>query len=160
MVKDIMFENVQDYKKTSMMIAMCKCDFKCLKEKGLDISICQNSEIINQEDTIMGMDDLIQKYLLNEITESIVFGGLEPILQFDEVIRFIQILRMDYNCEDDVVIYTGYRPDEIINHLQLLRQFKNIIVKFGRFEPDSEKKFDEILGIELNSSNQWAEKIS
>jgi hypothetical protein len=38
--------------------------------------------------------------------------------------------------------------------------FDNIIVKFGRFIPDDEKRFDEVLGVELASHNQYAEVIS
>ena len=48
-LKSIIDESFQDYKKPSMMLAMCKCDWKCLKEQCLDYSICQNSELVKQE---------------------------------------------------------------------------------------------------------------
>jgi hypothetical protein len=41
-----------------------------------------------------------------------------------------------------------------------LQKYPNIIVKFGRFIPDAESKFDEVLGITLASYNQFAIKIS
>ena len=44
-VKEIVDENFQDYKKSSMFIATSRCDFKCLTELGLDCSICQNMKI-------------------------------------------------------------------------------------------------------------------
>lgn len=159
-VKDVVYENFQDYKKTSMMLATCFCDWKCLIEKGLDINICQNSAISKQDNITLNINNLIEAYLKNPITNAIVIGGLEPLKQFDEVLKFIHILRNTYECNDDVVIYTGYYPNEIQDELNKLIQCQNIIVKFGRFEINSEKIFDDVLGVCLNSSNQWADKIS
>ena len=63
--------------------------------------------------------------------------------------------------EDDIVIYTGYKADEVACQTYWLgNKYKNIIVKFGRFVPDQDKKFDETLGIELASPNQYARRIS
>jgi hypothetical protein len=44
--------------------------------------------------------------------------------------------------------------------LEEFKQFKNIIIKFGRFVPNQEKHYDEVLGIELASPNQYARRIS
>jgi len=57
---------------------------------------------------------------------------------------------------DDIVLYTGYNEDEICDKIHLLSQYRNIIVKFGRFIPNQEKHYDEILGVELASPNQYA----
>ena len=57
------------------------------------------------------------------------------------------------------VIYTGYEPNEINNKLQALSFFKNIIIKFGRFIPNQEPHYDEILGIKLASENQYAIRL-
>ena len=61
-VKEIVDENFQDYKKASMFIATVKCDFKCLKEKGLDFSICQNSKIAKLPDKRVFIPDIFQRY--------------------------------------------------------------------------------------------------
>ena len=64
---------------------------------------------------------------------------------------------------DDIVIYTGYTEEEIYNKRYImsnLRQFPNIIIKFGRFIPNQKPHFDEILGVKLASDNQYARKIS
>jgi pyruvate-formate lyase-activating enzyme len=153
-----MDENFQDYKKPSMLIATCKCDWKCLKEQCLDISICQNSDLSKQNTIDMPIDVIVDRYINNPITEAIIIGGLEPFLQFEEVLNFIFACRK--KTDDDIVIYTGYYPNEIENKLILLSSFKNIIVKFGRFIPDSKSKYDEILGIALASDNQFAMKTS
>ena len=63
-------------------------------------------------------------------------------------------------CNDDVVIYTGYYPDEIKDALDVLKGFKNIIIKFGRYIPNRQSRYDEILGVTLASDNQYAERIS
>ena len=40
------------------------------------------------------------------------------------------------------------------------RNEKNIIIKYGRFIPDSKSRYDNILGITLASDNQYAEEIN
>lgn len=42
----------------------------------------------------------------------------------------------------------------------VLSEYKNIVVKFGRYIPGQEKHYDEVLGVYLASDNQYAEKIS
>ena len=158
-IKDIVDENFQDYKKPSMMIATCKCDWKCCIEQGLDTSVCQNSDIAKQKDYEVSIENLLDRYLHNPITSAIVIGGLEPMLQFKDVLQLITCLRSEKCCDDDIVIYTGYYPNEIETQIQQLKKFKNIVIKFGRFIPNSEKRYDDILGIALNSKNQYAERI-
>ena len=158
-VKEIVDENFQDYKKASMFIATVKCDFKCLKEKGLDFSICQNSKIAKLPDKRVFIPDIFQRYINNPLTSAVVVGGLEPMLQFEEVLNLVSYFRKN-NCSDDFVIYTGYYADEIANKLKLLQNFNNIIIKYGRFIPGSNPVFDDVLGINLNSENQHAVKIS
>ena len=97
-------------------------------------------------------------YLKDGLEESIVFGGLEPMLQFQELISFIDKFRKV--SEDDIVIYTGYYPSELEKELEILKQFKNIIIKFGRYIPNRQSRYDEVLGVTLISDNQFAEKIS
>ena len=153
-----MDENFQDYKKPSMLLATCYCDWKCLKEQGLDLSICQNSELIKQKIIDISIEIIIDRYINNPITNAIIIAGLEPILQFNEVIQFIREFRNASN--DDIVIFTGYYPNEIKNRIEELKKYKNIIIKFGRYKYNSNKKYDEVLGVWLISDNQFAKKIS
>ena len=81
------------------------------------------------------------------------------MLQFEEVKALIKKFR-DNGCNDEFVIYTGYNKNEISSQIEVLKQFKNIIVKFGRFVPGQEKHFDDVLGVYLASPNQRAERIS
>lgn len=64
------------------------------------------------------------------------------------------------STQDDIVIYTGYYKEEIEEYIDELKMFPNLIVKFGRYIPNHEKHFDEVLGIYLASDNQYAERIS
>ena len=98
------------------------------------------------------------RYINNQLTQAIVIGGLEPFLQFEEVLDFIKEFRE--NSNDDIVIYTGYYPYEKEREIKLLKQYKNIIIKFGRYTINLPTKYDDILGITLISGNQYAEKIS
>jgi pyruvate-formate lyase-activating enzyme len=157
-LKLIVDENFQDYKKPSMLLATCKCDWKCLKEQELDLSICQNSELIKQKNIDIPIHVIIDRYINNPITKAIIIAGLEPILQFDELIEFIKEFREA--SDDDIIIFTGYYPEEISNQINELVGFKNIIVKFGRYKHNSNKKYDQILGVWLISDNQFTLKIS
>lgn len=150
-------EDFTNYCKPSMFLITPYCDFKCCIENGNNI--CQNMDVIKAPIIDVDNDELIKRYLNNPITKSIVFGGLEPMDSFEEVREFINTLRWDYSCFDDVVIYTGYNADEIIDQCMRLSKFANIIVKFGRFIPDQPSHYDEILGVELASPNQYAVKL-
>jgi len=157
-LKNIIDEDFQDYKKPSMMLATCFCDWKCLVEKDLDIHICQNSELAHQDNIEVSVDKIINRYLSNPITQAIVIAGLEPIKQLLEILFFIYQFRK--KCNDDVVIYTGYYPEEIIEEVEMLKKYNNIFIKFGRYIPNSNGIWDEVLGVYLVSQNQFAIKIS
>ena len=62
--------------------------------------------------------------------------------------------------QDEIIIYTGYYPEEIEEKINKLKQFANIIVKFGRYIPDRPSRYDEVLGVTLISDNQFAKRIS
>lgn len=141
-----------------MMLATCECNWKCLKEEGLDITVCQNSELAHQANIEVSIDKIIERYLNNPITKAIVIGGLEPFLQFNELLLLIHNFRA--KCADEIIIYTGYYPSEIFAEILILKKYPNIIVKFGRYKPKQSSIFDKVLGVELASSNQFAERIS
>ena len=159
-IKTIVDEDFVNYKKPSMFIGTTSCNGKCCIEAGIPLSICQNDEWRSCATIDIDDDKLCSRYIQNIITSSVVFGGLEPFEQFEEMLSFISTLRNKYHCGDTVVIYTGYNIEEIEHQIEVLKTFENIIVKFGRFVPNQEPHFDEILGINLASDNQYAAKIS
>lgn len=157
-VKYIKPEAFSDYKKPYMFIGTPKCSFKCCIEAGLPISVCQNSEWAKLPVENTDNQTIIKQYLSNPITSAIVFGGMEPMDTFDDMVEFIKEFRQQ--SLDDIVIYTGYLPGEILEKILVLQRFPNIIVKFGRYIPNREPRYDEVLGITLISDNQFAERIS
>ena len=50
--------------------------------------------------------------------------------------------------------------EEIRHEIEELGRCKNIVVKFGRFLYNDKPIFDDVLGVTLASSNQYAERIS
>lgn len=156
-IKDVVDEDVVNYKQTSMFIITSRCSLKCDIENGT--SCCQNSSLIKQKTLDISDDMIIQRYLTNPITKAIVFGGLEPMDQFEELCRFIYKFRSYYHCGDTIVIYTGYNKSEITKQIEALKHFPNIIIKFGRYVPNQDKHLDAILGVYLSSNNQFAEII-
>lgn len=152
-------EDFVNYRKASMFIGCMYCDWKCCTEQNLDKSVCQNASLIKANILNMEIDRIFLRYVTNPITKAIVIGGLEPFLQYSEIYDLISYFRT-HECNDDVVIYTGYYKEEIQRQIKCLQLFKNIIVKFGRYIPNQERHFDDVLGVYLASENQYAERIS
>jgi hypothetical protein len=95
----------------------------------------------------------------NPITKAIVCGGLEPFDNWEDLVNLIHEFRK--HTQDFIVIYSGFYLSEINDKVEYLRQnYDNIIIKFGRFVPNQELYYDEVLGVRLASSNQYAERIS
>lgn len=156
-IKGITDEDFVNYKKPAMFIATSKCSFKCEKECGV-VGMCQNHPLAAASEMELSDEKIIKRFLSNDISKAVVFGGLEPFDQFEEL--FLLIKRFREKTNDDVVIYTGYNENEIKRQVEELRQFKNIIIKFGRYIPNQPPHYDELLGIELASNNQYAKRIS
>lgn len=151
---DVDFDN---YKLPSMFIIAPTCTFKC--ERETPYCQCQNRKIAEKPDVEMDDRTIILRYLSNETSEAIVFGGLEPFDNYPEIVNFIKLLRDEFRCDDDVVIYTGYRKDEVEDLLKEIEGYPNIIVKFGRFIPFKKEHYDPVLGVNLSSDNQYGEVI-
>ena len=154
-IKGVIDEDFSNYKEPSMFIITSECSFKCDIECGE--SCCQNGSLTGTPTIDVDTDELIKKYTGNPITRAVVFGGLEPLDQLAEVWYFIYKLRYDYGCKDTVVIYTGYTEDEVGQMvIDIFSDFGNIVIKYGRFVPHKERRFDDVLGIYLASPNQYA----
>ena len=151
-IKGLISEDFVNYKKVSMTIMFPHCTFKCGAEH------CQNSPLAKSKTYDIDINETIEKYLNNPITESVVMQGLEPFDSWSDLLLFIEKFRE--KSQDDICIFTGYEKSEITDRINILKRFPNIIVKTGRYIPNQEKHYDEVLGVELASPNQRAERIS
>ena len=97
-IKSILTESFADYKKCSMLICGCTCTFKCGKE------LCQNSPLAKTPTKEIEIQKIVDDYMKNDLTSAIVFGGLEFMDQFLELIECIEAFRE--KTDDDIVIYT------------------------------------------------------
>lgn len=154
-LKDIVDEDFVQYKKPSMFIIFPYCSFKCDIESKCNI--CQNSSLIKLNNIDISIDTIVDRYINNKITSSIVCGGLEPFDSWNDLLELIHKFRQ--KTKDDIVIYTGYYENEISDYLPILHSYKNVIIKFGRFIPNKPHIFDTILGVELSSDNQYSKII-
>lgn len=151
-VKGIVDEDFVNYKKASMFITFPNCSFKCDKECGR--AVCQNSTLAREKDIEIPIQSLIERYGQNPITKAVVCGGLEPFDSWVELQCFIINFRQWF--PDDIVIYTGYKEEEIKDKIEWLKLYEPIVVKYGRFIPDDVSHLDHTLGVKLSSSNQYA----
>lgn len=151
-------EDFTNYKKPSIFIGFPKCSGKCNKIAGK--VVCQNEQLKNAEKIEVSIQEIIDLYLDNLITKAIVCGGLEPFDTPEELLDLVETFR--YYTDDDIVIYTGYTENEVKNMLIYghLLQYPNIIIKYGRFITNQKSHYDEVLGIELASNNQYARNIT
>ena len=157
-LKNVIDEDFVQYQKPCMFISTCFCDWKCCKELGMDICMCQNSPAYDSKIVNKHNDALVKRYMKNPISQSIVFGGFEPMLQFDELVELIRRFREE--TSDDIVIFTGYYENEIKDKIDVLKHFRNIVVKFGRYVPGQEPHLDPVLGVKLANKEQYATRIS
>ena len=158
-LKGISTEDFVNYKDPSIFLSSCICDFKCCRESGLDTGVCQNAPLAQMPNKEIDNQSIYSYFVNDPITKAVVIGGMEPMLQIDEIFDLLATFRNN-GCDAIFVIYTGYYPDEIKEELDKLRQYPNVIVKFGRYIPDRPTRHDDVIGITLASDNQYAEQIS
>lgn len=157
-IKGLVAEDFVNYKLPSMFIITSTCNWKCCHEQGLDISICQNASLSAENALDISPEKLYNMYSQNPITEAIVFGGLEPLDQINEVLEVIEYFRK-MGDNSPFIIYTGYYPNEVTEAILRLKTLSPIVVKYGRFIPNAPHRYDEVLGVELVSDNQFAEEL-
>ena len=133
-----------------MFLLFPKCSMKCGKR-------CQNAALLQERTIDVRIDDIVERYMNNPITHAVICAGMEPFDSWDDLQDLVVAFRC--KCNDEFVIYTGYNKDEIQNQIEWLKQFSNIIIKYGRYIPNNEPHYDEVLGVYLASPNQVAEQI-
>ena len=155
-LKGIIDIDLINYKKASMTLEFPYCNFKCDRDCGMQV--CQNSKLATAPDIEISNKEIIDKYLANPVTQAIVMQGLEPFNSACDLYSFIREFRKV--SDDDIVIYTGFEEEEIYLYVDPLKYYKNIIIKFGRFVPNDTPHYDNTLGVNLASGNQYARKVS
>ena len=142
-LKGLQDEDFVNYKKPAMFIGFPSCTWKCEKECGK--RVCQNGALATSPIKNIDINKIVNRYINNPITSAIVCGGLEPFDTWEDLYKLIFYFRQ--KTEDDIIIYTGYYKEEKEKYINCLKQFSNIIIKYGRYIPGHEKHYDEILEI-------------
>lgn len=157
-LKGIIDCDFTNYKEPVLTLEFPTCNFKC--DKLNCCQVCQNSALATEPDIEINLDTIWQLYQQNPLTRGFCCQGLEPLDSIDELLGFIYYIRKIRYCEDVIIIYTGYNKEEITKFIYQITQYKNIIIKWGRFIMNDEPHYDNILGVKLASNNQYAEVIS
>ena len=144
-------ETFVDYKKTGLYVSGSRCNLKC-KE-------CFNENLKHSLTIKIKPIQFVEDYIIkNQVIESVIFSGLNWFDKFEDLLQLVNCIRV--KTDIDIVIYTGYKESEVLSEIDMLKENKNIIVKFGEYIPNDMEIYDEVLGITLASSNQYAKKIS
>ena len=117
--KFVVEEDFVNYKKPSMFIGFPLCDYKCGKEN------CQNACLEQEPSITVNTKAIAQRYLMNMITKAIVIGGMEPFLNYQELLTLISDFR--HLTSDPIIIYTGYKEEELKSNIEELKKFNNLI---------------------------------
>lgn len=157
-LKGIIDCDFTNYKKPVLTLEFPYCTFKCDKENGQQV--CQNSALAVEPEIEVSLDTIWNLYQCNPITKGFCCQGLEPLDSVDELLGFIYYIRKIRYCNDPIIIYTGYNKEEVTKFIYQITQYNNIIIKWGRYIIGDKPHYDEVLGVNLASNNQYGENIS
>ena len=157
-LKGIIDYDCTNYKEPVLTLEFPSCDFKCDKLNGCQV--CQNSSLVKEPTIEISLKTIWKLYKQNPLTKGFCLQGLEPLDSTDDVLNFIKYIRGNNFCNDPIIIYTGYNKEEVTKFIYQITNFDNIIIKWGRFIKGQNLHYDRILGVNLASDNQYAEKIT
>lgn len=158
-LKGIIDCDFTNYKEPVLTLEFPICDFKCDKLNGCQV--CQNSALAHEPNIDISFEKIWQLYEQNPLTKGFCCQGLEPFDTPKDLFDFIAFIRKEKQCDDPIIIYTGYGKVEIyfpfIYELCTIHHYKNIIIKYGPYLLNDKPHYDEVLGVNLASNNQYAE---
>ena len=156
-VKGIIDYDCTNYKLPCLTIEFPYCDFKCDKLNGCQV--CQNSGLAAEPSIEISGEYVWNLYQQNPLTKAFCFQCLEPFDSYLDLLDLVMFIRIHKQCDDPIIIYTGYNEGEDWIVENSLRHYKNIIIKYGRFLMGHEPHYDDILGVKLASNNQYAKVL-
>jgi hypothetical protein len=124
-LKGVVDQDFVQYKKPCMTLMFPRCSFKCEIECGENV--CQNGALAQARDIEVDTYAIAKRFLDNLMVNVLVCSGLEPFDSGKDLNRLISLLRF-CECDDDVVIYTGYTEEEIKERFSWIYGHKNIII--------------------------------
>jgi hypothetical protein len=145
-----------DYKKVGLYVPTSCCTFKCVteaKEKGIEFIECQNHALLGCNKINMSAKDIYNMVQEDVFVEAVILSGLDPLDSFEETIEFIDEFRKLSDME--IVIFTGYKEEEISNKMSLLSKYNGITMKVGRYDPTIPPRYDPIGEVTLATGNQY-----
>lgn len=157
LLKGIIDCDFVNYKEPVLTLEFSQCDFKCDKLNGCQV--CQNSALAREPDIDISLEYIWQLYEQNPLTKGFCCQGLEPFDSPADLYKLLEFIRHNKNCNDIIIIYTGYEPNERPMLENIIRTYNNIIIKWGCYILGDEPHYDSILGVHLASNNQYAEII-
>ena len=154
-LKGIIDYDCTNYREPTLTLEFPYCDFKCDKLNGC--KVCQNSALAQAPDIEVTGEQIWKMYEENPLTKAFCFQGLEPFDSFMDLMELIIFIRVEKHCDAPIIIYTGYNKKEDFIAEYFLQHYHSIIIKWGRYIAGQNPHYDEVLGVNLASDNQYAE---
>lgn len=114
-LKGILDCDFTNYKEPVLTLEFSQCDFKCDKLNGC--KVCQNSSLVDEPNLDISLETVWQLYQQNPLTKGFCCQGLEPLDSINELLDFIYYIRQIKQCNDVIIIYTGYEKNEAIKFI-------------------------------------------
>ena len=121
-LKGLIDYDLCNFKIPSMFLIFPTCSFKCDRECGQPV--CQNSALAHEPTIEIDIINIIYRYIHNPLTHAVVCGGLEPFDTWHDLYVFCSVFRNF--SKDPIVIYTGYKEEEISEYIEILSKLNNI----------------------------------
>lgn len=157
-LKGIIDCDFTNYKEPVLTLEFPYCNFKCDVLNGCQV--CQNNTLAREPNIEISLKKIWELYKQNPLTKGFCLQGLEPLDSINDVLDLIYYIRGNNLCNDPIIIYTGYNKEEVTKFIYQITQYDNIIIKWGRFIMNQKPHYDKVLGVNLASDNQYAEKIT
>jgi pyruvate-formate lyase-activating enzyme len=147
--KSITHERVEDAPFVGALICAVSCSIGCKD--------CFNESVKQEPNRCSYIPNILDEIQANPFNEGVILAGLEWSSQPKELIALVKEATKRHL---PIIIYTGYTSDQFIRRVPRIKEFPNVLIKYGSFNQNLRSFEHKEYGVNLASTNQHIQKIS
>jgi len=147
--KSITHERVEDAPFVGALVCALDCNIGC---KG-----CFNQSLKEAPIFYKKADEIMDEIMSNPFNEGVILAGLEWSLQPTELLALVKSATVR---NMPVIVYTGHDINTFLRRVPLIKQFTEVLVKYGAYDESKLSLTHEAYGIKLASTNQHIDSIA